>query len=271
MAGTASTAAGYLALWFGLLTCGTIFLCYCGMAALVTPFLGAAQRRRVGRRWMQRVFSAYLGLLERVGIMQVDNSALLALREERSLILAPNHPSMLDVVLIVSRLDNVGCIMKADLLDNIFLGAGARLAGFICNDSPRLMVRQAVQDLESGSQLLIFPEATRTVREPINSLSGGFAVIARKAGAPIQTLLIETDSPYLRKGWPLFRLPPMPIRFRVRLGERFQPREDVHSLVADVERHLIEELGKTARDRGAGTAVGSDPETGGVDVARRAA
>ena len=84
----------------------------------------------------------------------------------------------------------------------------ARMAEFIRNDSPRNMIKLAVRDLQRGSQLLIFPEATRTVTPPVNQLSGGFALIAKKANTPIQTILIETDSPYLRKGWPLFRLPP---------------------------------------------------------------
>jgi hypothetical protein len=40
---------------------------------------------------------------------------------------------------------------------------------------------------------------------------------------PIQTVPIETDSPYAGKGWPLWCLPPLPVVFRVRLGERFAP------------------------------------------------
>jgi 1-acyl-sn-glycerol-3-phosphate acyltransferase len=153
---------------------------------------------------------------------------------------------MMDVILVISRLTDVGCVMKAELWDNIFLGAGARMADFIRNDSPRSMIKMAVHDLQRGSQLLIFPEATRTVTEPVNPLSGGFALIAKKANAPIQTILIETDSPYLRKGWSLFRLPPMPITFRLQLGRRFEPRDDVESLIADVERYFIEQLSKDA-------------------------
>ena len=40
------------------------------------------------------------------------------------------------------------------------------------------------------------------------------ALIAHRAQVPMQTILIETDSAYLSKGWPLFRKPPMPIHYR---------------------------------------------------------
>jgi 1-acyl-sn-glycerol-3-phosphate acyltransferase len=244
----ARTAAGYLGLWFGLLTCGTLFLGWCAVAGLISPFMAATQRRRVGRLGMHKIFGIFLRILHAFGIVKVDNQALLALRHEPALILAPNHPSMLDVVLVISRLENVGCIMKAELWDNVFLGAGARMADFIRNDCAQNMIRLAVRDLKRGSHLLIFPEATRTVRAPVNPLAGGYALVAKKAGASIQTILIETESPYLRKGWPLFRLPPMPIHYSVRLGRRFEPCDDVDSLVAEMERYYIEELDRGKRD-----------------------
>ncbi len=243
LAGAVRAGAGHLGLWFGLLICAALFLGWCGIAILISRLMPAQQRRRVGRRGLHRMFRQCLRLLRLLGLVEVDNAELLALREERSLILAPNHPSMMDVLLVISQLDDVGCIMKAELWDNVFLGAGARLANFIRNDSPHRMIRLAVNDLRRGSRLLIFPEATRTVRSPVNPLSGGFALIAKKADAPIQTVLIETDSPYLRKGWPLFRRPPLPVRFRLRLGRRFQPQDDVGALVADVEQYFIEQLG----------------------------
>jgi hypothetical protein len=51
-------------------------------------------------------------------------------------------------------------------------------------------------------------------------------LIAQLAKVPIQTVIIETDSPYLRKGWPLLRPPPAPVVVRVRLGPRFEPQAD---------------------------------------------
>jgi hypothetical protein len=59
---------------------------------------------------------------------------------------------------------------------------------------------------------------------------------------PVQTLIIETDSPYLSKGWPLLRRPSLPITYRVRLGRRFEPPTDVRAFMENLERHYHDEL-----------------------------
>ena len=100
----------------------------------------------------------------------------------------------------------------------------------------------AVAALHEGGQLVLFPEGTRTQDWPLSPLTGSFAVIAIRARAPVQTVFIDTDSPYLGKGWPIWRLPPLPIVFRARLGRRFEPRENHHELVAEVQAHLMQGL-----------------------------
>jgi 1-acyl-sn-glycerol-3-phosphate acyltransferase len=140
--------------------------------------------------------------------------------------------------MLVARLPRSACIMKASLLRNPLLGPGARLARYIRNDSAYGMVMCAVQDLRAGGQLVLFPEGTRTTQAPINPFHPSFTLIARHAHVPIQTVFIDTDSPYLGKGWPLWRLPPLPICFRVRLGQRFEPSTDHHALRAEIESYF---------------------------------
>jgi len=159
------------------------------------------------------------------------------------MIIAPNHPSLLDAVMVLSRLPDVVCVMKTALLDNIFLGAGARLARYIRNDSLVRIVGSAAESLRDGSHLLIFPEGTRSTRFPVNAFKGATAGIAKRAGVAVQTVFIETDSPFLCKGWPLFRKPAMPMRYRIRLGRRFDPPADAHAFQAELERYFNEELG----------------------------
>ena len=107
---------------------------------------------------------------------------------------------MLDALLVVARLPRGVCVMKAELMRNIFLGGGARLARYIRNDVGRGMVRDAVASLREGGQLVLFPEGTRTVGAPINPFKPGITLIAQLAQVPIQTVIIETDSPYLAQG-----------------------------------------------------------------------
>lgn len=233
----------YGALWFGLGLLGTICL-FLSLWAL--PLHYALPRHRaapLGRRVITAGCRFYLGALGLIGAYRFDLRALDALRGEAPLLIAPNHPGLLDALLIASRLPTVGCVMKADIVDNVFLGASARLAGYLRNDAPLSMIKQAISELRSGSHLLLFPEGTRTTRWPVNACTPAVALIAGRARVPIQTVFIETDSAYLSKGWPLWRRPTLPITCRIRLGRRFEPGPPADELTRDIEQYFIAELG----------------------------
>lgn len=232
----------YLVVYLGLLWLGILLLVYAAATPLVYLLLPARWRQKIWRIAIMWMFRLYLGSLSLTRRCHFDLDALDILRHEPALIIAPNHPSLLDAVMILSRLPNVSCVMKADLMNNIFLGAGARLAGYIRNEPLRKMVQLARQDLQSGSQLLLFPEGTRTIRNPLNPLTGSIGLIAHHAQVPVQTVLIETDTRYLSKGWSLFRKPSLPLHFRVRLGQRFDPPQLTHAFMTELERYFNHDL-----------------------------
>ena len=224
---------------------GVMSLAWNAVAVFLDPLLPEARARRLGRAVISRVYRFYWVCARWSGLMRIEAEALDALNDAaQGLIVAANHPSLLDAMLIVGRLPRSVCIMKASLARNVFLGAGARLARYIPNDSPRQMVRTAVDNLRRGDPLVLFPEGTRSPAPgQLQPFSRSIALIAHRAGAPIQTVLIETDSPYLGKGWPLWRLPPVPIVFRARLGARFEPDGDHDALLARLEDYFRKELG----------------------------
>jgi len=224
---------------------GLLSLGWNALAPLASLVLPRARAGTLGRAAVSRIYRTTWASARRLGLMEIDSSALDALRDEPGgLIVAANHPSMLDALVVVARLPRGVCVMKAELLRNVFLGAGARLAQYIRNDVGRGMVRDAVASLREGNQLVLFPEGTRTVKAPVNPFKPGITLIAHLAQVPIQTVVIETFSPYLTKGWPLLKAPPMPVRMRVRLGKRFAADPDHRAQLQRIERYFAEELSR---------------------------
>ena len=221
---------------------GAMSLTWNLVAALLYPFLTRAQGVVVGRAAISSVYRGFWTSAQWCGLMRIDYKALDALSRDAGLIIAANHPSMLDALLIVARVPRGICIMRASLMHNPFLGAGARLARYIRNDPPRGMIRGCVANLKEGGQLVLFPEGTRTIRTPINPFRPGITLIAQMAQVPIQTVIIEADSPYLGKGWPIWRTPEFPVVIRARLGQRFAPEADHQGLLKRLEAYFAAEL-----------------------------
>jgi 1-acyl-sn-glycerol-3-phosphate acyltransferase len=225
-----------------LLLLALISLSWNAVALVLLPLLPRARGRDIGRAAVAHGYALFWRIANASGLLRMDASAVDVLAAERGLIVVANHPSMLDAVMLVARLPRSACIMKASLLRNPLLGPGARLARYIRNDQGVALVRAAVSDLREGGQIVWFPEATRTRTPPLNALRPGCTTVARIAGAPIQTVLIETDSPYLGKGWPIWRLPPLPIVFTARLGRRYAAPTDAVALLAQIEADLRADL-----------------------------
>lgn len=234
----------YACLVLGLGGLALLCLLWLPLAAMLNLLLPEAPARRLGRRAISVGFRAYLGWLSWLGACRFDLAGLDGLRGEGALILAPNHPCLLDAVMVLSRLPDVACILKASLMDNPLFGAAARLARYIRNDAPLAMILSAEEELAGGAKLLLFPEGSRTRRYPVDACKPSLALIAGRAKVPVQVILIETDSAYLAKGWPLFRRPAMPIHYRLRLGRRFDPPADPAGFTAELERHFADELGR---------------------------
>ncbi len=250
---------GCAVLYSALVVLGVICLSWTLLALPLYLLLPRRLGIIVGRYGIMAGFRLYSWYLTLVGMYRLDLRALDALRDEPALILAPNHPTMIDAVLILTRHPNIACVMKKEILANVFMGSGARLARYVCNDRPLRMIREAVTDLARGGSLLLFPEGTRSVQAPINALTASVGVIARQASVPVQTLIIETDTPYLAKGWTLFRRPPIPITYRVRLGKRFAAPHDVRTFMAELDAYFRAELAEAPQSQWLGKVASIGP------------
>lgn len=231
----------HLAMMIGLGSLGLICLIWLPFAMVLHWLLPRRLGQRIGRSVIAFGFRFYLRILTTFCACRLDLAELDHLRNKGPLIIAANHPSLLDAVLIVSRLPNAVCVMKSSLMDNPLLGAAARLANYVRNDGALPMIARSREALGEGAQLVMFPEGSRTQRFPIDHFTPSLGLIARRSGVAVQTVFLEFSTPYLGKHWPLFRRPQLPLHCRARLGRRFEAGPDHTAMTQALEAYFRQE------------------------------
>jgi 1-acyl-sn-glycerol-3-phosphate acyltransferase len=224
----------YVAMFVGLSFLG--FICSLGLPiALVLIWFPVNWHVSVTRRLIALGFTIYLWFLRLFCSVRIDCSALDALRQESGLIIVANHPSLLDAVILLSKLPNAACVMKASLRKNPLFGVMARLSGYISNEDSMRLIKQSCSELKKGSHLVLFPEGTRSDTFQVNPFGQVAAVIASRSGVPIQTVFIRFSSPYLGKSGSLFQKPTLPLQIKVSIGSKFAPAAGVSELTERLE------------------------------------
>jgi 1-acyl-sn-glycerol-3-phosphate acyltransferase len=217
---------------------------------LLSRCLGSRVPTSAGQALIRGLFRSWLRYGCRIGVFEICFPEAGRLRDLRGTVLAANHPTLIDAVILLSVVPRTVCIMRANLMKSPVFGGAARLAGFVPNDKGSALIRKGVEKLEAGENLLIFPEGTRTGSQAINPFKKGFALIAKKADASIQAVFIEHEGSYLSKGVSLFSPSLLPIRFRLYLGETFHAAagESAQQLSARLEAYFQEHLQNTDGD-----------------------
>ena len=94
---------GATRLHLGFALLGVLCLGFSLMALAMFAVTPRVASRRMGRKLIARLFQFYLRLLVLMGACQFDLTELDALNGGPAMIIAPNHPSLLDAVMILSR------------------------------------------------------------------------------------------------------------------------------------------------------------------------
>jgi len=179
-------------------------------------------RRRI-QRAMHHTFRLFVLQMKLLGLLTCEISGQERLRQPGRLIVA-NHPSLIDVVLLIALMPEADCIVKQALWRNPFLRWPVAWADYIPNDgSAEQLVEDAAAKLRAGRSLIVFPEGTRSVPGRPLSMQRGAARIALAAGAEILPVTILCRPAMLTKGEPWYRIPPQPGHWQLLVGEPFRP------------------------------------------------
>jgi 1-acyl-sn-glycerol-3-phosphate acyltransferase len=153
-------------------------------------------RSQLAVHWFARAFLRGLILL-RIG--HFDSVIGHRLREPGQLVVA-NHPTLLDAILLISRMPQADCVIKGSHMNHPFMGAAARGAGYIPNWEGPSLVDDCVERLLAGRSVIIFPEGTRSPIGELGRFARGAAHIALRAGRDPIPVTIRCDPATLYRG-----------------------------------------------------------------------
>lgn len=190
---------------------------------LVFPPLSLFVRNRVrrtelARALIHRSFRAFIEMMRLVGVLRYDIVGLERL-QRRGLILLANHPTLIDVVFLISLLEHAVCVVKAPLRRNPFTRGPVLGADYICNDRPEGVIDDCRRALDQGGNLLVFPEGTRTAEDGIIRLRRGAAQIAIRSRRNITPVSVSCVPRSLTKRDHWYQVPPRPMHFRIQIHE----------------------------------------------------
>lgn len=217
------------------------------------------QRRVLTSRWIIHMsFRLFMGMMQTVGVLRFEVRGREHLRQCGSMLVMANHPTLIDVVALISLIPNASCVVKQTLWRNPFLGGVVRAAGYISNSDPNVVVERCAVDLRAGHPLIIFPEGTRSVPGKRLRFRRGAAHIALRSGHPIIPVIIGCRPVMLNKHRPWYDVPPSPGRLRIDVLEPIaagtlaapagEPARGVRELTQALEHFFISQTNRHGHD-----------------------
>jgi len=199
-----------------------------GLAGLLLRFLvfpalyvlpgNRLQRISRGQRILHYSAYVFIGLMHRIGIMTYEIKGLEKLNRPGQLIIA-NHPTLIDIVFLISRIKQANCIVKESLLRNPFMRGPILNAGYISNGVPKKMIAECVEWLQSGGAVIIFPEGTRSVPGKPCRFQRGAATIALQANKIVTPVTLSCYPGTLTKAEQWYQIPYRRFHLAMRVGD----------------------------------------------------
>ena len=201
------------------------------LSLVVLPLLGCypgsrERRERRAQRAIHWSARAYLRALRMLRILRIDCVGAERLREPGTLVVA-NHPTYLDVLVLMSVMPQADCVVKEQYYENPLFGGAARAAGYIpSGDGPRV-VDACVERLIGGRSVIMFPEGTRSPANGLGPFQRGAAHMALRTGRNPVPVVVGCTPPTLYRGQPWWEVPERRFDLTLSVGEPLRVKDAI--------------------------------------------
>lgn len=141
------------------------------------------------RKAVQLSWILFVGLMRELRLLSISIKNVEKLSNLRGSIIVANHPTLIDIVILIAYIKQSDCIVKESLSKNFYMkNIVSQLYMLNSLDSDSLL-ENCSKSLQQGNNLIIFPEGTRSVPGKKSRISRGaahIALISKKNILPIK-------------------------------------------------------------------------------------
>lgn len=199
--------------------------------------------KRRARAFVSITFRHFIFALRCLSLIDLNVENKEALKNLKSTVVIANHPSLLDFVILVSLIKNADCIVRGSLVKTpfVFVIKYLYLVNTLGSDEMFLLAEKTLKD---GSNLIVFPEGTRTPRHGKNPFKRGAGHIAYKSKKDILPVYIGGGDKYgLGKHDPFFSfIPDSKIIYNLKVLDKIQIEKYTNLEEQIASRRITEDL-----------------------------
>ncbi|MBR6412543.1 MAG: 1-acyl-sn-glycerol-3-phosphate acyltransferase [Alphaproteobacteria bacterium] len=175
---------------FGLFGLGGLIIGTIVFPVLVL-FLPVQKQRPILSNIVHYTWIFFVKVMVSLRLINVKVTGMEKIKDLKGHIIVANHPTLLDVVLIISSIPNTICIVKSTLAKNFFIKHLIQRIYLLNDDNPEYFLTKGQEILSQGINIIIFPEGTRTNSDNPLKIHRGFAQLAVRSKAPILPVRID--------------------------------------------------------------------------------
>jgi 1-acyl-sn-glycerol-3-phosphate acyltransferase len=166
-------------------------------------------------------------MMKSLGVLSYEISGRERLSAPGANLIVANHPSLIDIVFIVSLLPQALCVVKKAAWSNPFMAGVMWATGYIPNDDPNVLIANCVRSLQEGKRLVVFPEGTRTVPGLPMKLKRGAASVIVRSEQPFVPVIIACNPTTLTKAERWYQIPAKKVHFRIQINDSIDVSADL--------------------------------------------
>jgi 1-acyl-sn-glycerol-3-phosphate acyltransferase len=179
------------------------------------------RRTRISRSIVHAWFKFFIELMRVLGVHTYEIHGAERLKRPGLFILA-NHPSLVDVVFLLSLVPNASAVVRSNLLRNPFIRGPVLAARFVTNEEGMALVEDCRAHFDSRDTVVIFPQGTRTPESGEIVFRRGAANVAIRCKQAITPVTIRCEPRGLARYQKWYQVAKRRMHFTIRVHDDLQ-------------------------------------------------